>query len=439
MYHRGSTKSFRVKRWEGAGSLKTLYKAYYSATTRLKPPSDIQMREFAFQPFETESYIRHMSFKDFNELRGYLEANAPRHAYYSIALYQLPDARSMEEKGWLGSEILVDVDVDRLRGCRELKLEEGVELVDDNCLMEGFKAALRVKRMLYKDLGVDSRVYFSGSRGFHVLGYCEYCLTLGREERGEIASYIAGLDLSLGHIIPLRPLEEGVELVDDNCLMEGFKAALRVKRMLYRDLGVDSRVYFSGSRGFHVLGYCEYCLTLGREERGEIASYIAGLDLSLGHIIPLRPRKGVPATPTAEDPGWRGLIGEQLELKGVSRTLEVEEGVLESIVEELKVPVDMQVTKDPSRLARLIGSVNGKSSLLVVEVEGDSFKPTLELSPFRGEVTVKARLDLGEVELLGLRVGFKRGEVLDLEAPVAILLASKNIVTPLSGEVWVEH
>jgi hypothetical protein len=52
---------------------------------------------------------------------------------------------------------------------------------------------------------------------------------------------------------------------------------------------------------------------------------------------------------------------------------------------------------------------------------------------------VKARLDLGEVELLGLRVGFKRGEVLDLEAPVAILLASKNIVTPLSGEVWVEH
>jgi DNA primase small subunit len=355
MYHRGSTKSFRVKRWEGAGSLKTLYKAYYSVTTRLKPPSDIQMREFAFQPFETESYIRHISFKDFNELRGYLEANAARHAYYSIALYQLPDARSMEEKGWLGSEILVDIDVDRLRGCRELKLEEGVELVDDNCLMEGFKAALRVKRMLYKDLGVDSRVYFSGSRGFHVLGYCEYCLTLGREERGEIASYIAGLDLSLRHIIPLRP------------------------------------------------------------------------------------KKGVPAAPTAEDPGWRGLIGEQLELKGVSRTLEVEEGVLESIVEELKVPVDMQVTKDPSRLARLIGSVNGKSSLLVVEVEGDSFKPTLELSPFRGEVTVKARLDLGEVELLGLRVGFKRGEVLDLEAPVAILLASKNIVTPLSGEVWVEH
>jgi DNA primase small subunit len=355
MYHRESTRSFKVKKWEGAGSLKTLYKAYYSITSRLKPPSDIQMREFAFQLFDVESYVRHISFKDFNELRKYLKANVPRHAYHSIALYQLPDARNMEEKGWLGSEILVDIDVDRLRGCRELKIKEEVGLVDDNCLVEGFKAVLRVKKMLY------------------------------------------------------------------------------------RDLGVNSRVYFSGSRGFHVIGYCEYCLTLGREERGEIASYVAGLDLSLRHIIPLKPRKGAPATPTSDDPGWRGFIGEQLELKGAGRVLDVEEDDLEAIVEELKVPADMQVTRDPSRLARLIGSINGKSSLLVVEVEGGSFKPSTELSPFKGEVTVKARFNLDEVELLGLKVGFKEGEVLDLEAPVAILLASKNIATPLSGEIWVEH
>ncbi len=354
MYRQGSTSVFQLRRWEGAASFKTLYKAYYSKTRRLKPPGDIEKREFAFQLFEQESYVRHISFKSFDELRGYLEANAPKHAYYSVALYQIPDAKSMEEKGWLGSELLIDIDVDKLRGCRELRVD-------------------------------------------------------------------------------------GADLVDDSCLIEGFKAALRVKRMLYRDLGVNSTIYFSGSRGFHIIGSCDYCLTLGREERSEIASYIAGLDLNLNYIIPLKPRKGAPATPTPEDPGWRGLIGEHLAMKGYSGTLELDEEALKTIVEELGVPVDMQVTKDPSRLARIIGSINGKSSLLVVEVEDDSFKPTFELSPFRGEVEVKATVSLEGVDILGLNVSFRKGEVVSLEAPVALLLASKNIVTPISGEVWIEQ
>jgi DNA primase small subunit len=354
MYRRESTSIFKIKRWEGAATLKALYKVYYSKTPRLKPPSEIQRREFAFQLFEFESYVRHISFRDPGELRSYLEANAPRHAYYSVALYQLPDAKSMEEKGWLGSELLVDIDVDNLSGCRELRA-------------------------------------------------------------------VSGLDL-----------------VDDTCLMEGFKAALRVRRILHRDLGVSTRVYFSGSRGFHIIGYCDYCLTLGREERSEIASYIAGVDLKLEHLIPLKPKRGAPATPTADDPGWRGLIGEYLASRGPGVVLEIGEDDLRAIVEELRVPIDMQVTRDPSRLARIIGSINGKSSLLVVEVEDESFNPTLDLSPFRGEVTVRANVDLEDATILGLKIGFRRGETVDLEAPIALLLASKGIVTPMSGEVWVE-
>lgn len=54
-----------------------------------------------------------------------------------------------------------------------------------------------------------------------------------------------------------------------------------------------------------------------------------------------------------------GFIGEQLELKGAGRVLDVEEDDLEAIVEKLKVPVDMQVTRDPSRLARLVAVLMG--------------------------------------------------------------------------------
>lgn len=351
MYHRGSTKAFRIKKWEGTSSLKTLYKAYYTTTRRLKPPSELQRREFAFQLFESESYVRHISFDSFEALREYLTSNAPKHAYYSIALYQLPDAKSMEEKGWLGSELLIDIDVDHLSGCEELKVNAGI--------------------------------------------------------------------------------------VDDRCLIEGFKAALRVKRMLERDLDINSWIYFSGSRGFHIVGSCEYCLTLGREERAEIASYIAGVGLKLEYLIPARTRRGAPLTPSTEDPGWRGYLGEALRERGVSDVLDVDEGYLSVLIEELRVPVDMQVTRDPSRLARIIGSINGKSSLLVLEVE-DDFRPSISLSPFRGSVTVKAKTSLEDVTLLGSRIGFKSGETLELEAPHALLLASKDLVTPISGEIWIE-
>jgi len=350
MSRRESTRAYRIKRWEGAATLKALYKAYYTTTTKLKPPTEIQRREFAFQLFEVESYVRHISFKDFESLREYLASNAPKHAYYSTALYQLPEAKSMEEKGWLGSELLIDIDVDHLKGCEHL-----------------------------------------GPEG----------------------------------------------LVDDRCLLEGFKVALRVRDMLYRDLNVKSTIYFSGSRGFHLIGYCDYCLTLGREERGEIASYIAGVGLKLDYIIPLKPRKGNPATPTSDDPGWRGYIGLALRSRGYGDILEVDEGYLEALVEELRAPIDMQVTRDPSRLARIIGSINGKSSLLVVEVS-DEFKPSPSLSPFRGSLTVRAESELEGVELLGSKLEFKAGEVLELEAPQALLLASKGLVTPLSGEIWIE-
>ncbi len=348
-------KVLKVKGWEGRKSLKRLYQAYYSLKPKVKPPTMIDRREFAFQPFEFESYVRHIAFKGFQELKEYLASNAPRHAYYSVALYELPEAKSMEEKVWLGSELLIDIDVDRLKGCTPFKVG-GEDLVDDNCLLEGYKAALRVKKILERDLNAASTIYFSGNRGFHVVGSCDYCLKLGRDERGEIASYISGLGLDIGYITPL--LEAG------KSRSKAFKAA----------------------------------------------------------------------APSREDPGWRGWLGAELEIRGVAPGSPLDFELLKSLAEEVQMPIDVQVTRDPSRLARIVGSINGKASLLVVDVSGGEFKPGPSLSPFSGHLEVKALTGL-EARILGYNLLFKPGETLTLEAPIALLLATKNVVEPVSGEV----
>ncbi|MFN4046381.1 MAG: DNA primase small subunit domain-containing protein [Acidilobaceae archaeon] len=348
-------KVLKIVRWEGRRSLKRLYQTYYSQKPRVKPPTMIDRREFAFQPFEFESYVRHIAFRGFQELKEYLASNAPRHAYYSVALYEIPEAKSMEEKIWLGSEILIDIDVDRLKGCSPLKIGDE-DIVDDGCLLEGYKAALRVKKILERDLDSSSTVYFSGNRGFHVIGSCDYCLKLGRDERGEIASYISGLGLDIGYIMPL--LEAG----------KGRSKALKV------------------------------------------------------------------AAPSRDDPGWRGWLGAELESRGVAPGSPLDSELLKSLVEEVQMPIDVQVTRDPSRLARIVGSINGKASLLVVDVSDRDFRPGPGLSPFSGYLEVKALAGL-EARILGYDLSFKPGETLTLEAPIALLLATKNIVEPFSGEV----
>ncbi|MEM4512180.1 MAG: DNA primase, partial [Acidilobaceae archaeon] len=104
----------------------------------------------------------------------------------------------------------------------------------------------------------------------------------------------------------------------------------------------------------------------------------------------------------------------------------------------LKIPIDKQVTVDPTRLSRIRGSLNGKASLIVSDILDESFTPSFQLSPFRGEVSVKARVEVPSMRVLGREVSLRPGEEADLEAPIAVLLASKNAVEIVGGEVVVD-
>ncbi|BCU70237.1 DNA primase small subunit PriS [Stygiolobus caldivivus] len=183
--------------------LLTLFREYYE-TAQLELPNDMELREFAYQPFNAETYARHLSFTNPDELKIFLREHVPLHLYYSSARYQLPQAENMEEKGWLGSDLLFDLDADEICELNVKRFCDGVEALMNcensieyveltrECIGKVFQDALLIRDILKDDFGMEARIFFSGNRGFHIRVECHGdCALLDSNDRKEIADYIS--------------------------------------------------------------------------------------------------------------------------------------------------------------------------------------------------------------------------------------------------------
>jgi DNA primase small subunit len=168
--------------------LKSCFKQYY-AKEQLLPPERFSRREYGFILFGEKPLMnRHIAFRTLCEYRSYLKDYSPAHAYYSAAFYQFPEAKYMEEKKWLGAELIFDFDSDHIENASELTYEEQLKLVRREC----YKL---VDRFLLGDFGFDEKevsIYFSGSRGYHCHVTHQKVLSLSSNERREIVDYILG-------------------------------------------------------------------------------------------------------------------------------------------------------------------------------------------------------------------------------------------------------
>jgi DNA primase small subunit len=353
MYRRGRSRRAkglrRNVRVEASGphTLREIYSAYYTSRPLLLLPPDMDKREFAFQPWGSTSYVRHLSFGSEDELYNYLAEHTPLHAYYSLALYEYPDAPNMDDKGFIRADLMFDIDADHFEGCSS----------------------------------------------------------------------------------PLLP---------DRCLEEASEAAWRLIRIIERDLGAKRwSIYYTGNRGFHITASCEGCETLGREERRAIAYYVSGHDIDITRLFPLEPGHD-PAVPTPNDPGWRGWIGLLLAEKfggALRKTRRLREVLgprtrfkLEAMIDEIRVPIDLQVTQDLSRLLRIPGSLNGKTGLRVTPVDDPRrFRPERRLSPLRGESKIESLSDVDVDSFLGEPLSLRAGKTYWVPAAVGVALASKGL------------
>jgi DNA primase small subunit len=170
--------------------LRNAFRTYYESN-KIELPDRFGRREFAFLFFGGKGMVRHLGFEKREQIWNFLAERIPQHAYYSSAYYQEPAAPKMNEKNWMGAELIFDLDSDHLPNADKLGYIES--------LVEVKKEFVKlVKEFLLGDFGFNEKymeLYFSGGRGYHCHVKDPVILDLDSNERREIVDYITGRDL----------------------------------------------------------------------------------------------------------------------------------------------------------------------------------------------------------------------------------------------------
>lgn len=157
----------------------------YYKKAKIKMPKQFERREFAFVPFEAfpDFFMhRHISFSSEEDFRSYAISNVPAHVYYSSAYYKNPGKDKMEEKEWLGADLIFDIDADHLP-LKTNSVEKALEVAK--------KEVKKLLQVLKLDFGIkEAEIYFTGGRGYHVHVCEEEFLKLESAERREIVDYL---------------------------------------------------------------------------------------------------------------------------------------------------------------------------------------------------------------------------------------------------------
>jgi DNA primase small subunit len=170
--------------------LKNRFSKYYTSN-KIDLPDRFGRREYAFILFGGKGMMRHIGFDKKTDFNSFIKDKSPCHVYYSSAYYKAPAAPTMQEKGWMGAELIFDLDSDHLPNVENLSYEKQLDIVKK----EFYKL---VDDFLLGDFGFDQKfidLYFSGGRGYHCHVKDPKILVLDSNERRELVDYITGRDL----------------------------------------------------------------------------------------------------------------------------------------------------------------------------------------------------------------------------------------------------
>ena len=387
---------------------------YLNPNRRLDPPPNPQEREYGFLLFGGKFMVRHRSFKDQSSLLTAIRDLVPLHVYFSTAYYRDPVA-PMEQKGWEGADLVFDIDADHLNTpckpdhdswkckgcgmtgkggapklcpkCKTDRVDEQTWLCD-RCLQEAKEETASLLEMLYTDLGVDhddTRVFFSGHRGYHVHVYSKQTAVLDEEARREIADYLLGQGLEP----ELHELDETV--VGGTRVAEGPL------------LGQP------GWRGRIVAGIYDI---LG----GDVDQL--GLTTTQVSALKLLDRESL-----LRKPFWSAA-------KGVG--MSTWKAMVTKAVQKKSAKIDSVVTTDTHRLIRMPGTLNGHTGLLAMKVSEDrldEFDPFEEPLAFTGDMKVKVNVS-PSFRLGDRQFGPYTNETVTLSSAAAMLLLCKHRAEP---------
>jgi DNA primase small subunit len=343
---------------------KTFREYYFRKSNAIEEPLRIEQREFGYMQFGQPGMLRHLSFKSIKELDAMLVREAPSDVYCSNAYYRFPIQQPMQEKQWLGADLIFDID------------------------------------------GKDLRMPCVPS---HLYSFCIQCGRVSsptaRNDQGQYSCSSCGSKKANFVSIPCT-----------KCIDASKKEVSRLVEFLRIDIGLESSAitsYFSGNNGFHVHVNSDACLSLDPQARSDLVSYLSGNGLILESIgvrkttrdelFTIRfPKSGLAY-------GWRRRIAEKLKIDMTSaiklRNIVNQHGgydafkvEFERLAKDLGVRIDPQVTTDVHRVFRMPGTLNSKSGLSKTRcTDLHSFDPFADACPLGDNiinVTVKTQIKL---------------------------------------------
>ena len=91
------------------------FEQHYRTFNPWSPPR-LRTREWMLLPFGGGTPRRHVGFHDTADIKKHLVDRTPHSVFYSTAYWKDPTIYKMKEKGWLGADLIFDLDGDHLPG-----------------------------------------------------------------------------------------------------------------------------------------------------------------------------------------------------------------------------------------------------------------------------------------------------------------------------------
>jgi DNA primase small subunit len=387
---------------------------YRDPSTVIPAPVLLGQREFAYLLFKERFMVRHKRVEGISNLKSVLSETVPSDVYHSCAYYENPDF-DMDKKGWLGADLVFDIDADHIpTSCNKIHDEftcgkcglsgrgitpetcpacEGTKFETktwpcEQCIKSAREETAKLIDMLNNDFGFslgELHVFFSGHRGYHVHVEDEAVRSLDAMARKEIVDYIIGLGIKLFEKKPK-------------------KASTDTKFRLH-DFGWNRRLKM-GMKTFLSNARQEDFVKIGFKDKKKIDLIVGKKDTLIDRCL--------------DEGYWAGFFG-------------VGDGTWMKMAEYIKdqqsAKIDTVVTTDIHRLIRMNGTLHGKTGLKKVEFPAKNLE---DFDPFSGAVAFKKGevkvlvSDVPEFRLGGETLGPYKNETKELPVAAAVMLICKG-------------
>ena len=387
---------------------------YSSPYTVIPSPAFLDQRELGFLLFKEQIMLRHKGFSKIDNLKMFLRDAVPSDVYRSCAYYENP-AAEMDNKGWLGADLVFDIDADHIptecdklhdewacKECGHIKKGEspkkcikcGGERFStktwpcEKCLSSAKSETSKLINILQEDFGFSDseiNVFFSGHRGYHIHVENEAVKSLDAISRKEIVDYVTGLGLNIANY------------------HQKDRKGKKTPKFFLKDFAWSRRIK-QGMQDFISNATASDLQNIG------VGKKISGALFSKKELILRSITKGL----------WESVPGIGF---GTWRK------IADYVKDKESSKIDTVVTTDTHRLIRMNGTLHGKTGLKKVELSLgnlNDFDPFREAVAFK-EGTVKVFVsDVPEFRVGETAFGPYKLQTVELPTAAAVLVICKD-------------